>query len=158
MVLGRMLLQFTPEASLPRLIANAHTFINLAMMLLILPFTPGMARLVNWLVGKPKEPSEAAFATLYLDEGTISTPSLALSLAKQEIIRMGSIVRTMFSLILHPFIEKDPSYLDPIYTHEKEVNFLRDAIKEYLLKVNQESISSKRVNAVSYTHLRAHET
>jgi len=144
--LGRLLLQFTPEAPLPRLIANAHTFINLAMMLLLLPVTATLAKLVDRLVKQPKEKAEAPFVPLYLDENTISTPSLALSLAKQEIIRMGEIVNTMFSLILHPFTDKDPSTLDAIYTHEKEVNFLRDAIKDYLLKVSQESIDSKRVN------------
>jgi len=144
--LGKWMVQFTPEASLPRLIANSHTFINLVLMLVVLPFTPQLARLVDWLIGKPKEYGKVTFSTLYLDHGMIATPSLALNLAKQEIIRMGMIVRTMFSLILHPFFDKDASSLNAVYTHEQEVNFLRDAIKEYLLKINKESVSSKRVN------------
>ena len=144
--LGRLLLQFTPEASLPRLIANAHTFINFAMMLLLLPVTPALANLLDRLAGRTKEPSKAAFATFYLNENTIATPSLALSLAKKEIIRMGMIVKTMFSLILQPFTEKDASNLDTIYTREKKVNYLRDAIKEYLMRVNRESSYSKQVN------------
>lgn len=144
--LGKILVQFTPDASLPRLIANAHTFINLVLMIVVLPITPQVARLVDWLVGKRKEPEKVAFNTLYLDNGVIPTPSLALNLAKQEIIRMGTIVRTMHSLILRPFLEKNPSSLDSIYTHEQEVNYLRDAIKEYLLAINRESVTSERVN------------
>ncbi len=144
--LGKLLVQFTPEASLQRLIANAHTFINVVLMLVVLPVSPQVARMVDWIVGKPKEQEKAAFKTLYLDEGVISTPSLALNLAKQEIIRMGMIVRTMFNLILHPFLEKDPASLDAIYIHEKEVNYLQDAIKNYLLKINRELVSSERVN------------
>lgn len=144
--LGTYIVKFTPEASLPRLIANSHTFINLVLMIVVLPFTPQLARLVNWLAGKSKEHETVTFTTLYLDHSLISTASLALNLAKQEIIRMGMIVRTMFSLILHPFFDKDASSLNAIYTHEQEVNFLRDAIKDYLLMINKESVNSKRVN------------
>jgi phosphate:Na+ symporter len=144
--LGHLLARYTPDVSLQRSIANAHTVINLVLMIVVLPFTPQLARLVDWMVGKSPPSEQLKFSTRYLDEGTISTPSLALSLAKQEIIRMGMIVRTMFSHILPPFIEKDPKSLNFIYTHEQEVDFLRDHIKDYLLKINKESISSKRVN------------
>jgi phosphate:Na+ symporter len=144
--LGKFLIQLTPEASLQRTIANAHTIINVVLMLVVLPVSPQVARLVDWLIGKGKERDQVAFKTLYLDDGVISTPSLALNLAKQEIIRMGMIVRTMYNLILHPFLEKDPSPLDAIYTHEKEINYLHDATKNYLLKINSEPVSTKRVN------------
>ncbi|MEN8229738.1 MAG: Na/Pi symporter [Bacteroidota bacterium] len=144
--LGKLLVQFTPDASLQRLIANAHTFINLILMIVVLPISPLVARVVDWMMGKPKELEKVSFSTLYLDYGMVATPSLALNLAKQEIIRMGMIVRTMFSLILHPFLEKEASSLNDVYTHEQEVNYLRDAIKDYLLMINRESVNSKRVN------------
>jgi phosphate:Na+ symporter len=144
--LGNILKEFTPEASLQRLIANAHTFINVVLMIIVLPFTPRIAALVDRLMGRVKAPEAVTFATLYLDQGMISTPSLALNLAKQEIIRMGMIVRNMFSLILGPFLNKEPGPLDTIYTSEQEVNFLRDAIKEYLVRLNREMVSSGRFN------------
>ena len=144
--LGHLLVRYTPEASLQRSIANAHTVINLVLMIVVLPFTPQVARLVDWMMGKSTRHEQVKFSTRYLDEGTISTPSLALSLAKQEILRMGMIVRTMFSQILPPFMDKDPKSLSLIYTHEQEVDFLRDHIKDYLLKINKGAISSKRVN------------
>lgn len=144
--LGKLLLQLTPDASLPRLIANAHTLINGVLMIVILPVSPQVARLVDWIAGKPKEVGKQAFRTLYLDKGMTATPSLALNLAKQEIIRMGMIVRTMFSLIRSPFLEKDACTLSDIYKHEQEVNFLSDAIKAYLLKLNRESMKSRQVN------------
>jgi len=137
--LGKFLVQMAPEASLQRLIANAHTIINLALMIILLPVTPQVARLVDWLVGKGKKSQTISFNTRYLDHAMITTPSLALNLAKQEIIRMGMIVETMFTLILPTFLNKEAAALDSIYTHEKEVNFLRDAIKDYLLKLGHES-------------------
>jgi phosphate:Na+ symporter len=144
--LGKLLLQFTPEAPLPRLIANAHTLINGVLMLVVLPFTPQVARFTDWIVGKQKVSDKKAFRTLYLDQGMTSTPSLALNLAKQEILRLGMIVRTMFSEIHIPFLEKDPSCLGEIYIHEQEVNFLRDSIKSYFMKINRESMNSRQVS------------
>ncbi len=144
--LGKLLVQWTPEATLPRLIANAHTFINGVLMLVVLPFSPQVARLIDWLAGKPKVTEKKAFRTLYLDQAMTSTPSLALNLAKQEILRMGMIVRTMFSLIRLPFLEKDASKLSDVYIHEQEVNFLSDSIKSYFLKLNRESMNSKQMN------------
>lgn len=139
--LGNILKGLTPEASLPRLIANAHTLINGVLMLVVLPVSPQVARFVDWIARKPKEDKKKAFRTLYLDHGLTSTPSLALNLAKQEIIRMGEIVNTMFSEIHPPFITKDSSTLGEIYFREQEVDFLRDSIKSYLLKINHESMN-----------------
>jgi phosphate:Na+ symporter len=144
--LGKLLQHISPEASLPRLIANAHTLINGVILLVILPFTPQVAWLVDKIFGKPKETGKITFRTLYLDNGMTSTPSLALNLAKQEIIRMGMIVRTMFSLIIIPFLKKDASPLVEIYTHEQEVNFLSDSIKSYFLKINRESMNNKQMS------------
>jgi phosphate:Na+ symporter len=100
---------------------------------------------MDWMAGKPKKTIEKkAFKTLYLDSGMTSAPSLALNLAKQEIIRMGTIVRGMFSKIQIPFLEKTSSVLGEIYRDEQEVDFLRDSIKSYLFKINREAMSSKQ--------------
>jgi len=144
--LGRILLQSTPDASLPRLIANAHTLINLVLTVVVLPFTPQIAWLVDRIAGKEKPVEKPAFRTLYLDKSMLGTPSLALSLAKQEIIRMGRIVQSMYSHIISPFLVKDASPLNKIYIQESEVDYLRDKIKSYLLKINREQVSSKRVD------------
>ena len=143
--LGDLLVRWTPEATLPRLIANAHTLINGVMMLVVLPVSPQVARLMDLIAGKPKLAGKRMFRTLYLDQGMTSTPTLALNLAKQEIIRVGNIVKNMFSQILIPFLEKDSSSLGEIYIHEQEVNFLSDAIKSYFMKINRESMNQKQV-------------
>jgi phosphate:Na+ symporter len=144
--MGELMMQWTPDASLQRMIANAHTFINLVMMLTLLPVTPQLARLVDLLMGKDRSKQVSVFAPRYLDNAVLQTPSLALNLAKQEIIRMGTLVQAMFSQILQPFLKKETHFLDAIYQHEKEVNFLRDSIKEYLVRINAEQGSRDRVN------------
>jgi phosphate:Na+ symporter len=142
--LSNILEKLTPDANLPRLIANAHTLINGVLMLVVLPVSPQVAKMVDWIAGKPKTDEKKAFRTLYLDQGMTTTPSLALNLAKQEIIRMGKIVRAMFSKIQLCFLEKASTELGDIYRDEQEVDFLRDAIKSYLFKINRESMNSRQ--------------
>jgi phosphate:Na+ symporter len=142
--LAKIMDQLIPEAPLPRMIANAHTLINGVLMLVVLPFTPQVARLIDWIVGKQKKEEKKTFRILYLDHSMTATPSLALKLAKQEIIRTGNIVRDMFSKIQYPFLEKATSELAEIYRSEQEVDFLRDSIKSYLFKINRESMNSKQ--------------
>ena len=144
--LGKLMVQWSPDASLQRLIANSHTFINLVLMMALLPLTPQVAWVVDRIMGKTEKAAKAPFKTLYLDQAVIATPSLALELAKKEIVRMGAIVREMFVSILPPFLEKDSGSLNDIYRHEKEVNFLRDSIKNYLVKINSEAGTSGRLN------------
>ena len=138
--------QVSGSATTQRMIANAHTFVNIALTILVLPLTGLLARFVDLIMGSEEEKKEKEFKTLFIDPSIVHTPSLALSLAKQEIIRIGTIVESMFGAILNPFLNKSSKDLNYIYESEKEVNFLRDAIKDFLLKISKESVNSQRIN------------
>ena len=56
--LGKLLTQVVPDASLPRLIANAHTLINGVLMVVVLPVTPQVAWLVDRIAGKTREKTQ----------------------------------------------------------------------------------------------------
>jgi len=63
-----------------RQIANAHTFFNLGIALLFLPFTTPLARLVTYLI--PERPEiETPGQPKYLDPHVLDTPALALGQA-----------------------------------------------------------------------------
>ena len=130
---------------LPRQIANAHTVFNVALTIAALPFTSLFAKLVNKLVPKEKEPEKVSFRVKYLEEKYIHNPTLALNLAKQEVIRMGQNVQDMVSDIILPFFVKETTILDEIEMKEEKVNFLRDEIKRYLIKITQQDILEARV-------------
>src|SRR5207249_7619171 len=77
-----------------RQVANAHTFFNLGISLLFLPFTPLAARVIEPLV--PQAPTEETpFRTRYLDERALDQPSLALGQATREALRMADVVQIM---------------------------------------------------------------
>jgi phosphate:Na+ symporter len=127
---------------MPRQIANAHTVYNVLIALLFLPFTGLLAVLVDRLV--PPKTEKPVFNVNYLDENVLSTPVMALSLAKKEVQRMGEIVYEMVDLVLPAFLEKDRRALGEIEEMEKKVNFLRDHINSYLLRITRTTIREER--------------
>ncbi|HSH51947.1 MAG TPA: Na/Pi cotransporter family protein, partial [Bacteroidales bacterium] len=143
---------FEPSGSLssmahvmPRQIANAHTFFNIVLTLLVLPLTHQFARLIERLL--PLKPDgKPAFKTHYLDQGMLKSSSLALNLAKQEVIRMGRLTQDMTSDIIIPFLIKGEGILENIRKNEEEVNFLRDEINNYILKITKGNINEDRIN------------
>jgi phosphate:Na+ symporter len=127
-----------------RQIANAHTVFNTVIALSFLPFSKGYARFINRLLPVHEEKHHAP-STWYIDEGMLHSPSLSLSLARQEVLRMMEIVQRMTEDIIVPFMEKKESVLDKIREREKELNFLRDAIHKYMVKIIRQDITSSQV-------------
>ncbi len=136
----------TLSENIPRKIANAHTFFNIALTLIALPFTRIFAKFINKLLPERESEQEKILKVKYLDNNIIHTPALALNLAKQEAIRMSKKVQNMVSDIILAFFEKKITVLNDIEEKEKEVNYLRDQIKSYLLKISRENINEERVN------------
>src|SRR6056297_65072 len=130
---------------MPRQIAHAHTVFNIVLTLLVVPVTDKFA----WLIEKmlPLKPDEKpAFKTHYLDQGMLKSSSLALNLAKQEVIRMGRLTQDMTSDINIPFLIKGEEILENIRENEEEINFLRDEVNNYILKITKENINEDRIN------------
>lgn len=131
------------SAYLPREIANAHTVYNVMLTVLFLPLTGIYTRFINFLLPY-KEEKEFLPVTKYLDENMLKAPSLALNLAKQEVLHMISIVKKMAVNIIIPFMEKRTNVIPLIDQYEIEVNFLRDEINDYILQITRLKIDKDR--------------
>jgi phosphate:Na+ symporter len=131
-------------ADLPRQIANAHTVFNTLIAFVFLPFTAMFARFVQRLLpaGAEKHPS---LATWYIDDNLLRTPDLALRMARQEVLRMMEIAQRMAEDIISPFMDKKSEALVKIRIREEEINYLRDAINGYLLKIVRHDLTSSQV-------------
>jgi phosphate:Na+ symporter len=129
------------SAVMARQIANAYTIYNLIIALLFMPFTRAFGRLVTRLLPAREEKAEA-LKTWYLDTNLLTTPHLALAVARQEILRMIQVTHRMAEEIIIPFIEKKPEIIDKVVQREEEINFLRDEINAYLVKISRKEISA----------------
>ena len=135
--------------ALPRQIANAHTFFNIILTIILLPGINIAAKLVTKMLPDiPEEEEEEHFKTKYLEDNLISTPALALSLTKAEIIRMAFKIKTMIEGIVPLFFSYNPEKLDLIVEKEAEIDFLNVKINRYLRKISQESIVEERSDEI----------
>ncbi len=131
----------------PRQIANAHTVFNVAITIIVLPFTTQAA---NWILrifpDKIEEEEEGLYKTKYLDENLITTPDLALSLAKVEVLRVGEKVKKMVTKIIDPFFSEKEKTFDEVQILDDEIDFLEVKIKNYLTKISQQSVPEERID------------
>ncbi len=133
--------------NLPRQIAHAHTVFNVGMTILFLPFLGWMATIVYKLLPDKPEPEVVSpYKIKHLEYSLISTPSLALSLAKVEVLRMGGKVQKMVKDIIEPFLNGRGVAIDKIHEQEEEVDFLYEEIIKYLTKISRQSIAKERID------------
>ena len=131
--------------TVPRQIANAHTIFNIVVTCLVLPFTNFFGKFIERLLPL-KFIETPILKTVFLDYGMVKNSSLALSLAKKETIRMGRLVQNMTADIIIPYLVKKTEVVRDIAEKEEEVNFLRDQINDYILKITRENLNEERVN------------
>ncbi|HEX9016657.1 MAG TPA: Na/Pi cotransporter family protein [Chloroflexota bacterium] len=125
-----------------RQVANTHTLFNVIITLAFLPFTDQLARLVEGLI--PAQAVETGFRPRYLDEYVLESPPLALGEATREVLRMADIVQEMVRDTLAVLQQNDEPLLDQLEEREDTVDFLEEAIKSYLTRLSQQSLTEEQ--------------
>jgi phosphate:Na+ symporter len=163
------------DSGTARQIANAHTIFNVALALIFLPFTELFARFVVRILPHQETQKDFTMSTKYLDEESISTPAIALELARAEVARMAKLVRRMLVAIIIPFmsneklIEKEVSdpvekklllreiprndawrtdltLLQGIDMREEKIDYIEEKIRDYLFRLTGQGVSSELAN------------
>lgn len=132
----------------PRQIANAHTVFNVVLTILLLPFLNILGNVIIKLLPDKPEKEASIFKTKFLEDSLITTPALALNLAKAEIIRMAGKTKKMTEDIIIPFLKNDMDIIDTIIEEEEEINYLNISISKYLMKISQNSLHEERTDEV----------
>ena len=137
-------------AEAPRQIANAHTVFNIVNTLLFIPFTVQIAALVNKIVPlkvlTPEEAAVAEFKPKYLDENLVSTPPVALSMARREILRMGEVTTTMIDRLPTVVFAGNVDKMEEIKRMDERVDSLYGYIGRYLSMIGREDLSEKNAD------------
>jgi len=144
-------------AEAPRQIANAHTIFNVSLALFFLPFTTFFANTILKVFPEQEKEKGVQPATWHLDDSVISTPALAIDLARNEIYRMSNIFGRMLTAVIKPFKsnnhlidEKYPqlTLIEGIEMREEKLDFLEERIVEYLRKIGRQELSDNQIQDV----------
>jgi len=132
-----------------RQIANAHAIFNITNTIIQLPF----AGLIVWIVVRlipDRSHREALEAPKHLDERLLETPSVAINVARNEMLEMAALARETVSLPLSTFFGASGSEsVDKAFATEQQVNALNLAIMEYLSKLAAKRLSKEQSDMVT---------
>jgi phosphate:Na+ symporter len=122
----------------PRQIANAATIWAVANMVIFLPFSVLLARLVRWLVPERAVAETVIVQPKFLDIELARVPSLALERARLELGHMAERVNTMLEAVPTAFQNRDFKEISQVHD---QVVVLREAILHYLQQVGRENMT-----------------
>ncbi len=140
-----------------RQIANAHTIFNVSLAFLFLPFTGPFSRLILWILPDEETDKGLEMVTWYLDENSITTPALAIDLARTEIARMSNLLWRMLDIVMIPFMTRERrrdkyfpqlSLEEGIDMRETKLDYLEEKIREFLIKVSRHELSDEQANEI----------
>ncbi|MDD5091252.1 MAG: Na/Pi symporter [Candidatus Wallbacteria bacterium] len=125
--------------SLPRQIANAHTFFNIALVLMFILFINYSAKLMDRLF--PENQDKPRFKAHYINQNILNTPSLALEQAYREILHMSNIVEKMVINIKPALLENDTSIIHKTIDKDDKVDLLEEKITPFLTSVSRKELN-----------------
>jgi phosphate:Na+ symporter len=124
------------------LTAQFHIAFNVALAVIFI----GLLDPLAWLLTKlfPTRPaSDSQYAPRYLDESALETPSLALTDAARETLRMGDFVENMLRNVMLALMTGNRTLVGNVSRTDNVVDHLNECIKLYVTKLTRESLDER---------------
>jgi phosphate:Na+ symporter len=120
-----------------------HTGFNLLAALIYLPFTSWVSALMRRIVPDQKQAPDNLSAPRYLDQLALSTPSVALSNATLETVRMSELLDRMFDLAIVALRSSSLEKLKELKTLDERLNGYQASVHGYLSDLTQSELEKK---------------
>ncbi|WP_411335664.1 Na/Pi cotransporter family protein [Ruminococcus gauvreauii] len=122
--------------NISRAIANANTIMKIAWVVMIFPIMPWIIKLTQIVVrGKDEEGED--FELLYIGDKSMFSPTTAVLEATRELEHMGNMAMTNLVRSMNALITLDEKEIQTVYRAEKNIDYLNNAITNYLVNINQ---------------------
>ncbi len=115
-------------------VSVVHIIFKVVSAAVLLPLTNQVVRLTYLLV--PKQKHEDACRLEYIDVHLVSSPSVTLLQIRNEVERMAELVRTNIQLSTSALLSSRVADAKPIEDNEAVIDYLTDAISDFLVKLN----------------------
>ena len=115
-------------------VSVVHIIFKVVSAAVLLPLTNQVVKLTYLLV--PKQKHEDACRLEYIDVHLVSSPSVTLLQIRNEVERMAELVRTNIQLSTSALLSSRVADAKPIEDNETVIDYLTDAISDFLVKLN----------------------
>ncbi len=127
-----------PETQL----AMLHTVFNVCTVIIVLPFTNLLVKLVTKILpDKKQKPNPDEPHLFFIEQHFLSTPPIAIEQAKKEIVNMAEIALRNFNLSLDTICTMDFAGRDKFRKDETELNYLNREIVRFMVSLSKEELS-----------------
>lgn len=131
-----------------RLAVDFHTGFNLVMALVFILPLPWVARLMEWLLPESPRSADPA-APQYLDETALDTPTVALSNAARETLRMVDVLDEMLRGCRELLHRDDRDKVAEISRMDDVLDSLHGAIQRYLNRLDDDAMTEDEARRAS---------
>lgn len=135
-------------------IAIFHTLFNVITTLVLLPFSQYVVKLACLIVKDNKKVEDPRFKFAYIDDRLLSTPHVAASNIKKEIIRMSGYAKENIDLAVEMLLNEEKDNAEIIRSNEEALNFNNKAITAFLTKIMGKDLTEEDDKKIgSYYHV-----
>ncbi|MBE6141284.1 MAG: Na/Pi cotransporter family protein [Erysipelotrichaceae bacterium] len=133
-------------------VAMFLVFYNIIFIGIIIPFIEPIVKVGCALV-KDRTAEEKKKYLTYIDDRLLITPTIALGQAKNEINHMLELARENLKLGFNMLINQDFDKKDELNEREDTIDYINNAITEYLIKLSHEATMKDEKKVGSYFHI-----
>ena len=135
-----------------------HTIFNLTNTAILFPFANQLVKLSGFFIHEDKkeavEADEEAETMKHLDERIFESPAFAVETAAMEVVHMGLITMENVERAMDAILSKNGDEVEVVYKTEKTIDHMEKMLTEYLVKVNNLSLTEEQklvVNNLFYS-------
>ena len=127
-------------------VSVVHILFKVVAAAILLPCTNLVVKLTYKLI--PKQKHEDAARLEFIDVNLVGNPSVSLLQIRSEVDRMAKLVEENLSLAMEGILAGEPRHAETITENESVIDYLTDAISDYLVKFNVQELSATDANYV----------
>ena len=117
-------------------ISAAHIFFNVAMTVILLPFSGLLVKLTQKILPYHEDPEKDKMAVEFIDNRILTTPPMAVLQCEKEVARMSRLVQKNYNRAMIAFFERDKDSIEKVLDREKVIDYLSKEITDYIVKIN----------------------
>lgn len=123
-----------------REVANAHTIIKVVEVIILFPFIQWIVKLTYKIIPGKEQTAEEGMELEFIGEKNVFSPATAVFDATRELERMGYMAIDNLKRAMDGLLDQDEKKIREVYEVEKNIDFLNEAITDYLVALNQTTI------------------
>jgi phosphate:Na+ symporter len=139
-LLARELTALQPDAS--KMTAEFHMLFNVALALIFIGLLGPLGWFLERILPERKQSTDPSLPR-YLDDAALDSPSLAITNAARETLRMGDAVETMLSQVMTAIMTNDRKLTSEVSKMDNVVDRLTEAIKLYIANLTRGSLDER---------------